>query len=94
MPHDGNAKMVDPRLQFEVIEDTTQPPGPGSDRSPLMHFRCLLTLTVKEGMDAIFPSVIEIGVDVSIVGGYEAITPFHDGFDGPSGRENPPRSLS
>lgn len=71
---------VDFLLFFEDVHGAGKTPGPGAEGAP---FVCLRGAG-EEGVDAVFEAVVEVGIDVAVIGGDDGVAAFEDHVDGPA----------
>ncbi len=86
MAHHADALRVDSRVGFQVVQSPAQPPGPGADGAPFVGIGPRLAGSVEQRVNAVLEPVVEVGVDVSIIGGGDGVTPVEDQLQGPSRR--------
>ena len=91
-PMSDDLLRVDLGDRFERVERPGEAPGPGRDRAPLVGGGAGLAGLIEERLDPVLKPVVEVRVDIAVVGGHERIAPRQHALDlppraaGPSGR--------
>ena len=78
---------------LEVVEGPGQPPRPRPDRAPLVGVGTGLSLSIEERVDAVLKPIVEVGIDVPVVGGHQRVAPGDDGLHRPAARPAAPAGV-
>ena len=72
MSDDGDALRIEAViLGFDIVHDSAQAPGPGADGAPGIGGAVGVARAWEEGMDAIAEAVMEVRVQIAVVGGHQ-----------------------
>ena len=83
MTRKHNPTRIDLGNRFERVERAGKPPGPGCDRAPLVGVGTRLAGPIEQGLDSILKSVVEVRIDITVIGGDERIAPRQHALDLP-----------